>query len=134
VLEELVHECESPLAHQFVEYWDNHPVTRTGVESSDQPAASLGAKGPAGSPWSGVRCPQMSANPSHQEAPDMRAAIGDKIVVRSRRVGEHDREAVILAVEGPDGGPPYRVRWDDDGHEGVFFPGADAVVEHYPVG
>jgi len=63
----------------------------------------------------------------------MRAAIGDKIVVRGHRVGEHDREGVILAVEGPDGGPPYRVRWDDDGHEGVFFPGADAVVEHYPV-
>ena len=64
----------------------------------------------------------------------MRAAIGDKIVVRGHRVGEHDREGVILAVEGVDGGPPYRVRWDDNGHEGVFFPGADAVVEHYPVG
>jgi hypothetical protein len=22
------------------------------------------------------------------------------------------------------------VRWDDDGHEGLFFPGSDAVVEH----
>ena len=62
----------------------------------------------------------------------MQAAVGDKIVVRSHRVGEHDREAIILAVEGSDGGPPYRVRWNDDGHEGVFFPGADAVVEHYP--
>jgi hypothetical protein len=62
----------------------------------------------------------------------MRAAIGDKIVVRSHRVGESDREAVILAVEGSDGGPPYRVRWNDDGHEGVFFPGVDAAVEHYP--
>ncbi len=63
----------------------------------------------------------------------MRAAIGDKIVVRGHRVGEADRDAVILDVEGPDGGPPYRVRWSDDGHEGVFFPGEDASVEHYPV-
>lgn len=63
----------------------------------------------------------------------MRAAIGEKIVVRGHRVGEADRDAVILAVEGADGGPPYRVRWSDDGHEGVFFPGEDAIVEHYPV-
>ncbi len=63
----------------------------------------------------------------------MRAAVGDKIVVRGHRVGEPDRDAVILAVEGADGAPPYRVRWNDDGHEGVYFPGDDAVVEHYPV-
>jgi len=62
----------------------------------------------------------------------MRAAIGDKIVVRGHRVGEADRDAVILDVEGTDGSPPYRVRWSDDGHEGVFFPGEDASVEHYP--
>jgi hypothetical protein len=24
------------------------------------------------------------------------------------------------------------VRWEDDGHEGLFFPGSDASVEHYP--
>ena len=64
----------------------------------------------------------------------MRASVGDRIVVRGHHVGEHDREAVILAVEGPDGGPPYRVRWSDNGHEGVCFPGADAVVEHHPIG
>jgi hypothetical protein len=22
------------------------------------------------------------------------------------------------------------VRWSDDGHEGLFFPGSDAIVEH----
>lgn len=63
----------------------------------------------------------------------MQAAIGDKIVVRSHHVGENDREAIILDVEGHDGGPPYKVRWSDDGHEGVFFPGSDADVEHLPV-
>ena len=63
----------------------------------------------------------------------MRGSVGDRLVVKGHRVGEHDRGAQILAVEGPEGGPPYFVRWEDDGHEGLFFPGPDAVVEHYPV-
>ena len=25
------------------------------------------------------------------------------------------------------------VEWGDDGHVGLFFPGSDAIVEHYPV-
>jgi hypothetical protein len=62
----------------------------------------------------------------------MRAAIGDRIVVMGRHVGDPNRQGVILAVEGQDGSPPYRVRWDATGHEGVFFPGPDSVVEHYP--
>jgi len=61
----------------------------------------------------------------------MRAAVGDKILVPNHRVGKANREAVILAVEGAQGRPPYLVRWSEDGHEGRFFPGADAVVEHY---
>lgn len=62
----------------------------------------------------------------------MRAAVGDRIVVRGHKVGDNDRGAEILAVEGVDGAPPYLVRWEDDGHEGMFFPGPDAVVEHFP--
>ena len=62
----------------------------------------------------------------------MRAAIGDKIVVRGHHAGEGDRDGVILAVEGTDGDPPYLVRWDGDGHQSLFFPGSDAHVEHYP--
>jgi hypothetical protein len=61
----------------------------------------------------------------------MRAAIGDKIVVRGPHVGDPERDGVILAIEGPNGEPPYVVRWDD-GHESVFFPGPDADVEHLP--
>ena len=60
----------------------------------------------------------------------MRAAPGDKIVVGGHRVGEPPREAVILAT-GSEGAPPYTVRWSD-GHAGLYFPGADAVVEHLP--
>ncbi|HML01691.1 MAG TPA: DUF1918 domain-containing protein [Acidimicrobiales bacterium] len=62
----------------------------------------------------------------------MRAAVGDRLVVKGHRVGEPDRAAEVLAVEGEDGAPPYLVRWEEDGHEGLYFPGPDAVVEHLP--
>jgi uncharacterized protein DUF1918 len=58
--------------------------------------------------------------------------VGDRIVVQGHHVSEHERGAVILAVEGDNGGPPYLVRWDN-GHESLFFPGSDSTVEHYPV-
>jgi hypothetical protein len=34
-----------------------------------------------------------------------------------------------LEVHGEKGEPPYLVRWADDGHEGLIFPGSDASVE-----
>lgn len=62
----------------------------------------------------------------------MKASVGDRIIVKGHHVGEAIRDAEILEVRGSDGAPPYFVRWSDDGHEGLFFPGADANVEHYP--
>jgi hypothetical protein len=59
----------------------------------------------------------------------MRASVGDRIVVKGHRVGEPDRDAEILEVHGEEGEPPYVVRWSDDGHEGLFFPGSDAAVQ-----
>jgi len=59
----------------------------------------------------------------------MKAAIGDHLHFHGRVVGTHDRVAVILETRGADGGPPFRVRYDN-GHETVVFPGADAWVEH----
>ena len=61
----------------------------------------------------------------------MHASVGDRIVIKGHRVGEHDRDAQVIEVRGDDGGPPYVVRWSDDGHEGLFFPGSDARVEHF---
>jgi hypothetical protein len=58
--------------------------------------------------------------------------VGDKIIVRGAELGTPDRVALVLAVEGADGAPPYRVRWESDEHETVFVPGSDAVVEHLP--
>ena len=60
----------------------------------------------------------------------MHAAVGDRIVIKGHRVGEPERDGQILEVHGDDGAPPYVVRWDDDGHEVLFFPGSDAAVEH----
>ena len=61
----------------------------------------------------------------------MKASVGDRIVVRGHHVGEPDRDAEVLEVHGEGGTAPFLVRWSDDGHEGLFFPGPDAEVEHY---
>ncbi len=61
----------------------------------------------------------------------MKATKGDRIVIKGHRVGEHDRDGEVLEVHGTDGDPPYLVRWDEDGHEGLFFPGPDAHIQHF---
>ncbi len=61
----------------------------------------------------------------------MRAQVGDELIVRGRHVGDEDREGMITEIHGEDGAPPYMVQWKD-GHESVFFPSSDTVVEHRP--
>ena len=58
----------------------------------------------------------------------MKAHVGDQLVVRATHLGEAVRDAEILEVRGPDGAPPYLVRWSDNDHEALVFPGPDAVV------
>lgn len=60
----------------------------------------------------------------------MQARVGDRIVIRSRHLGQAVRDAEVLEVNHPDGSPPYVVRWSDTGHEALFFPGADAYIDH----
>ena len=60
----------------------------------------------------------------------MKASKGDRIVIRGHHIGDADRDAEVIEVRGPDGAPPYLVRWED-GHESLFFPGPDAAVHHY---
>jgi len=57
----------------------------------------------------------------------MDARVGDRIVVETTTLDVRRRGGVVLEVLGADDQPPYRVRWDD-GHESVYFPGADAHV------
>ena len=61
----------------------------------------------------------------------MKAQTGDRIVIRGHHIGEPERDCEVLEVHGKDGAPPYLVRWDDSGHESLFFPGPDAIVEHF---
>jgi len=61
----------------------------------------------------------------------MRASVGDRVVIKAHHVGGPDRDGEILEVQGTDGGPPYVVRWEDSDHGVLFFPGPDAVIEHF---
>ena len=58
----------------------------------------------------------------------MRAKKGDWLVVESAVVDRPTRRGIVLEVEGTDGTPPFLVRWEDNGHEGLVFPGPDAHV------
>jgi hypothetical protein len=58
----------------------------------------------------------------------MYAFRGDEIVVVDRRSGT--RRARVLEGDHADGHPPYWVRWDDTGEEGLWSPTPGAEVEH----
>ncbi len=60
----------------------------------------------------------------------MHVTVGDRIVVKGHHTGQPVRTCEVTEVRGADGGPPYLVRWSDSGHETLYFPGSDAVVEH----
>ncbi|MEU5864348.1 MULTISPECIES: DUF1918 domain-containing protein [unclassified Nonomuraea] len=60
----------------------------------------------------------------------MKAAKGDQLIVEGTRDGEHRRVGFIVEVAHADGSPPYLVRWLDDDHESLVFPGPDARVVH----
>jgi hypothetical protein len=57
----------------------------------------------------------------------MKANVGDQLWVESSSAEQHRREGEIIEVRGPDGDPPFMVRWSD-GHEALCFPGPDAIV------
>ncbi|KPC59963.1 DUF1918 domain-containing protein [Streptomyces chattanoogensis] len=58
----------------------------------------------------------------------MRASVGDRLHVHSRVVGLDQRQGEIIEVRGPDGEPPYVVRFSD-GHESLVYPGPDCLIE-----
>ncbi len=59
----------------------------------------------------------------------MKAAVGDRLVLHSTHVDGPVRDGEVIEVRGPNGDPPYLVRWSD-GHEGLVFPGPDASIKH----
>lgn len=60
----------------------------------------------------------------------MEAVVGDRIVVAAAMLDGPVRDGEIIEV-GKQGGPPYLVRWSDDGRETLFFPGPDAHISHH---
>ena len=60
----------------------------------------------------------------------MKAQPGDELVVDSMHTGEAPRKGEILEVRAQDGREHYIVRWDDTGHETLFFPGPTSHVLH----
>lgn len=63
----------------------------------------------------------------------MRVAAGDLLLIKGRHAGEPDLRVRVVETHGANGRPPWRVRWGDEGHEGLLFPGPEAAIE-YPEG
>ena len=55
--------------------------------------------------------------PAHAGA--MRAKVGDLLVVP----GSESRAGRVIRVLGPDGAPPYVIKWQKDGHIAMVTPG-----------
>ena len=70
----------------------------------------------------------MESTEAEKEA-HMHATVGDRIVIQGHHTGQPVRTCQVTEVRGPDGGPPYLVRWSDSGHETLYFPGNDATDE-----
>lgn len=58
----------------------------------------------------------------------MKAAPGDWLMIEGTHVSDRKRHGLIVEVHGPDGGPPYLVRWDDTDAETVVVPSAGAHI------
>jgi hypothetical protein len=63
----------------------------------------------------------------------MQAVIGDRVHVHGHMANAADIWGEVLEVRGSDGLPPYLVAFND-GHQGLIFPGPDAVIEHTAAG
>ena len=57
----------------------------------------------------------------------MRATAGDRIILAGELVDQPTRTGEVLEARGPDGAPPYVVRWED-GHTSTMFPGPGSVL------
>ncbi|MFE7908390.1 DUF1918 domain-containing protein [Streptomyces albogriseolus] len=60
----------------------------------------------------------------------MRAHLGDRLVIESRRTGAARRDGEIVGLHHEDGTPPYDVRWSDSDDVTLVSPGPDAHIKH----
>ncbi|GAA0528333.1 hypothetical protein GCM10011581_31600 [Saccharopolyspora subtropica] len=61
----------------------------------------------------------------------MRAEVGEWLIAEPVHLDGHRRKGQIIEVHGPDGEPPYLVRWIDDDRVTLFFPGPDTHLERH---
>lgn len=62
----------------------------------------------------------------------MQAKVGDRMVAHGTHVSDAVREGEIIEVHGEHGDPPYLVRWSDDGHTSLVYPGPGMQVVPTP--
>jgi hypothetical protein len=60
----------------------------------------------------------------------MKGTVGDRLVEEGVHVGDRRRVGIITALRNEDGSPPYMVRWLDNDHEALVYPGPDAHIVH----
>jgi hypothetical protein len=60
----------------------------------------------------------------------MKANVGDRLILQGTHVGDPRRVGVITEVRHADHTPPYLVKWLDNGHVALVFPGPDALIQH----
>lgn len=58
----------------------------------------------------------------------MKAAVGDRVTVPGRHVGDALRRGEVVEVRGSSEAQLFVVKWSD-GHEGVCSPGPEVRVE-----
>jgi Domain of unknown function (DUF1918) len=56
----------------------------------------------------------------------MKARVGDRLLPD----GEQRRAGVIIGLQHADGSPPYVVKWLNDGHLALVFPGPYTKLVH----
>jgi hypothetical protein len=61
----------------------------------------------------------------------MDAKVGDRIIVESEKVGQPEREGMILEVIEASYGTRFRVLWED-GHESTIHPTAGSARTVHP--
>lgn len=71
-----------------------------------------------------ARLPPIGGEVGKEHA--MRASTGDRIILAGALVDQPTRSGQVLET-GPDGGPPYLVKWED-GHTSSMFPGPGALL------
>ncbi len=59
----------------------------------------------------------------------MIAHVGDRLVLKGIHVGDPHRVGIVTALPHADGTPPYQVRWLDNDHTALVFPGPEAHLE-----